>query len=78
LRSPGQEYADDVERAKQLIAKLPQRAATLTDLRPVMLAAATAAEQTCRLLWQGKDKRAFLTRGVHIRMQAIGSPQAIS
>jgi tetratricopeptide (TPR) repeat protein len=77
-KGAGPEYADDVEHANRLIAKLPQRPATLADVRPVMLAAAAAAEQTCRLLWQGKDKRAFLTRGVRIRMQAIGSPQAIS
>ena len=77
-KAAGPEFADDVDHAKRLIASLPRRPATLADMGPVMLAAAAAAERTCQLLWQGKDKRAFLTRGVRIRMQTIGSPQAIS
>jgi tetratricopeptide (TPR) repeat protein len=77
-KGAGPEFADDVDHATRLIASLPRRPATLADMGPVMLAAAAAAERTCQLLWQGKDKRAFLTRGVGIRMRTVGSPQAIS
>jgi hypothetical protein len=77
-KEAGPEFADDVDHATRLIALLPRRPAALTNLGPVMLAAATAAEGTCQLLWHGKDKRAFLTRGIRVRMQTIGSPQAIS
>jgi tetratricopeptide (TPR) repeat protein len=74
----GPEFADDVAAATRLMGMLPRRPATLADVGRVMLKAAAAAEETCRLLWRGKDKRAFLARGVRIRMQTVGSPQAIS
>ncbi len=77
-KGAGPEFADDVDHAKRLIASLPRRPATLAEVGSVMLAAAAAAERTCQLLWQGKDKRASLTGGVRTRMQTIGSPQAIS
>ena len=74
----GSEFADDTAHATQLIGRLPQRTATLADMGPGMLAAAAAAEHTCQLLWRGGDKRAFLARGVLVRMQTVGSQQAIS
>ena len=72
------EFADDVALATRIIGLLPRRPATMADMGRVMLDAAAAAEETCRLLWRGKDKRAFLARGIRIRMQTVGSSQAIS
>ena len=74
----GLEFADDTAQATRLIGMMPRQPATLADMGRVMLAAAAAAEQTGHLLWRGKDKRAFLARGIRVRMGTVGSPQAIS
>jgi tetratricopeptide (TPR) repeat protein len=76
----GPEFADDIASATRLIGMLgqPRGPVTLADVGPVMLAAAAAAEHTCQLIWGGRDRSAFLARGVRARMRTVGSRQAIS